>query len=136
MWTKNLDMIYSSWDKDCECDRLKLVIMGHFCPFTSTLKNQKIRILKKWKKLLEIPSFCIYVPKLRSYEVWFLKHSVRRQNFLSFWAIFCTFTLLTTSKIKISKKWKKHFTCRYQKSWSNMLPEIWSLTDIIFGHFG
>ena len=31
--TKNLDdMIYSSWD--VECDRLKLVIMGHFLPFT------------------------------------------------------------------------------------------------------
>ena len=31
-----------------------------------------------------------------------------RQIFLSFWAIFCTFTLLTTSKIKILKKWKKN----------------------------
>ena len=30
--TKNLDdMIHSSWD--IECDRLKLVIMGHFLPF-------------------------------------------------------------------------------------------------------
>ena len=28
--------------------------------------------------------------------------------FLSFWAIFCPFTLLTTQKIKILKKWKEH----------------------------
>ena len=28
--TKNLNMIYSSWD--IECDRLKLVIMGHYFP--------------------------------------------------------------------------------------------------------
>ena len=30
-----------------------------------------------------------------------------RQNFLSFWTIFCTFTPLTTQKIKILKKMKK-----------------------------
>ena len=30
-----------------------------------------------------------------------------RQNFLSFWAIFCLFTSLTTQKIKLLKKWKK-----------------------------
>ena len=61
--TKSLeDMIYSSWD--IECDRLKLVIMGHFfCPFTSPLKTQKIKILKKWKNLLEISSFYRCVPK-------------------------------------------------------------------------
>ena len=46
-----------------------------------------------------------------------------RQNFLSFWTIFCPFTLLTTRKIKILKKWKNtwryhHFTLVWQKSWS------------------
>ena len=30
-----------------------------------------------------------------------------RQKFLSFWAIFCSFTSLTAQKIKILKKWKK-----------------------------
>ena len=35
MCTKNLDdMIYSSWD--IECDRLKMVIMGYCCPFPPT----------------------------------------------------------------------------------------------------
>ena len=31
-----------------------------------------------------------------------------RQNFLSIWVISCPFTPLTTQKIKILKKWKKH----------------------------
>ena len=30
-----------------------------------------------------------------------------RQNFLSFWTIFCTFNPLTTWKVKILKNWKK-----------------------------
>ena len=67
---KNLnDMIYSSTDK--ECDRLKLVIMGHFLPFYTTqpprpLKNRKIRNLKKFKKMkkhLEISSFTLMYHK-------------------------------------------------------------------------
>ena len=46
-----------------------------------------------------------------------------RQNFWSFLAIFCSFTPITTQKIKILKKWKNnwryhHFTQVYQKSWS------------------
>ena len=31
-----------------------------------------------------------------------------RQNVLSFWTISCPFTYLTTQKIKIQKKYKKH----------------------------
>ena len=36
-----------------------------------------------------------------------------RQNFLSFWTIFCPFTSLTTPSIKILKKWKNAW--KYQK---------------------
>ena len=56
-------MIYISWD--IECDRLKWVIMNHFLPFIppSTKNPQKIRILKKWKKMLEIWQFYTCVPK-------------------------------------------------------------------------
>ena len=57
-----------------------------------------------------------------------------RQNFLPFWAIFCSFTTLTTWKIKNfekMKKWKKkkntwryyHFTNVYQK---------WQSNDVLF----
>ena len=38
-----------------------------------------------------------------SYKVRFLRHAVRQKK-LSFWAIFCPFTPLTTPKIKILKK--------------------------------
>ena len=61
--------------------------------------------------------------KWQSYDVWFLRYEVW-QSFLSFWAIFCPFTPLTTQKIKIKKKKKNdknswryhHFTKMYQKS--------------------
>ena len=76
-------------------------------PVLSHLKTQKIRTLKKWKKLLEIPSFYKSVSKtaIMRYGSWDMEHN--RQNFLSFWTIFCPFTHLTTQKIKILKKWKK-----------------------------
>ena len=65
-----------------------------------------------------------------------------RQNLLSFWAIFCTFTPVTTQKIKILKKWKKHleilslYTCVPKMTiiWCMDL-EIWSVTDKVFCHF-
>ena len=66
-----------------------------------------------------------------------------RQRFLSFWAIFCPFTTptppppLTTWKIKILKKWKKHLE---RSSWSY---DVWFLrykvrqteAFVILGHF-
>ena len=40
-----------------------------------------------------------------TYGSWDTKHN--RQNFLSFWTIFCPLTPLKTHNIKILKKWKK-----------------------------
>ena len=59
-------------------------------------------------------------------------------SFLTFWAIFWSLTLLTTWKIKILKKWKKHleilsfYTCVPQITiiWG-MVPDTWSSTDQI-----
>ena len=76
--TKNLDdMTYSSWDT--ERDILKLVILGHFLAFYSPENQKKIKILKKWNKLLEISSFnsCIY-RKQQLYDVQFLRYRVRQ----------------------------------------------------------
>ena len=56
-----------------------------------------------------------------------------RQNFLPFWTIFCTFTPLTTRKIKILKKNEKtawryyHFTHVYHK---------WQSHDVWFLRYG
>ena len=72
-------MIYSS--SDIECDRLKLWVT--FCPFTK-LKTKKIRISKKWKRLLEISSFYTGAPKTTI--IWYKVPEIRseRQNFCHF----------------------------------------------------
>ena len=73
---------------------------------------------------------------------WDMEHD--RQNFLSFWTIFCTFTLLTSRKIKNLKKRKKRL---YISSFYSSIPkimitcysvsEIQHVTDVIFiFHFG
>ena len=59
--------------------------------------------------------------------------------FLSFWAIFCSFTPLTTWKIKILKKWKtflersSFYACVPEMTmiWC-MVPGIWITTGIFF----
>ena len=72
------------------------------------------------------------------YGFWYIKHD--RQDFLSFWAIFCPFTPLTIQKIKILKKWKKlleilSFTQVYHKWQSyDMVPEISTATDRFLCH--
>ena len=64
MCTKNYDqIIYGSWDmvRDrCNCYFSFLAI---FCPFTP-VTVKKIKILKKWKKYVEISSCYISVPKV------------------------------------------------------------------------
>ena len=60
MCTKNYDqMVYGSWDtvRDrCNCYFSFCAIFCFFIPLTA----RKIKILKKWKKFLEISSFYIY----------------------------------------------------------------------------
>ena len=61
------------------------------------------------------------------YASWDIKCD--RQNFLSFLAIFCPFTTVTTQKIKIWRKWKNtwryyHFTHMYHK-WQSY--DVWFL---------
>ena len=86
------DMIYSSWDT--ECDRLKLAIMGHFLAFyppPPSLKTKKIRTLIN--KCLEISFYiCVHEWPLWSRclipEIW----STIDIIFCQFWTIFCLFT--------------------------------------------
>ena len=53
-------MMYGFWDMECNGQNF-LSFWTIFCPFTS-LTTQKIKILKKWKKCLEILSFYTCVP--------------------------------------------------------------------------
>ena len=82
-----------------------------------TLKNLKIRILKKWKKKkkkingdINILHICTKNYNHMKYSSW---DTELGRFFLSFLAIFWPFTPtsptpLTTQKTKILKKWKKH----------------------------
>ena len=83
------------------------IILDCFSPFYP-LTTQKIKILKKWKKRLEILSF--YTFNINDNHMMYGSWDIEcdRHNFLSFWTIFCPFTPLTTQKIKILKIWKKH----------------------------
>ena len=61
---KNHDhMLYCSWDMVCDRCNCYFSFWAIFCPFTP-LTAQKIKILKKWKKHLEISSFYTSVPKI------------------------------------------------------------------------
>ena len=82
-------------------------ILGIFCPF-NPLTTPKIKILKKWKKCLEISSFYTSVPKMMII-CYTLPEIQTRDGFnfyFSFWAVFCPLTTLTFLQV-------------YQKLWSN-----------------
>ena len=99
-------MIYSFWD--IECDRLKLVIMGHFLPFyTLPWKSKKIRILKK--KLLEISSFYTCVPKATI--IWGIVPDIRSKTdkkFCNFGPFFALLPHYWPQKLKFGKNPKNH----------------------------
>ena len=124
---------------DIECDRLKLAIMGHYLPFYTP--SSKPKKSKEKKQLLEISSFYTSVPKTTLIWGMLLETQWDRQTILLFRAIFCPFNPLKTRKIKILKKSEIHlemssfYICVPKIMIWCMLPEIWSITDIIFYHF-
>ena len=74
----------SSWA--IECDRLQLVIKGHFL-LSPSLKTLKFRILIKWKNSWGY--HFQYVQKTDYYEVQFLSYGVRvAEFFCHFWPFF------------------------------------------------
>ena len=105
------------------------------------LATWKIKLLKHWRKYLEILPFytCTIHDNHIMHGSWDMEHN--RQNFLSFWTVFCPFTYLWTQKIKILKKWKKSleilslWTCVPYLKNICMVSEIWSVMDRIFCHF-
>ena len=68
---------------------------------------QNIRNLKKWKKCWKNYQFTHVYQKLQSHEVLFLRYRVRDKTCCNFGS-FLHFYPLTTQKIKILKKQKKH----------------------------
>ena len=134
--TKILDMIYSSWYRVWPTETGNYGSL--FALLHPILKTQKI---KRKKQLLEISSFYTSVPKTTLIWGMLLETQWDRQTILLFRAIFCPFNPLTTRKIKILKKTEIHlemssfYICVPKIMIWCMLPEIWSITDIIFYHF-
>ena len=82
--------------------------------------------------------------KSQSYDVWFLRHGVRRTEFFVIRDCFLPFyPPMDLENQNLEKKWKKHlkalpfYKCLAQMTviWY-MVFLIWSATDKIFCHFG
>ena len=94
-----------------------------FLPFylPPHLKTQKITILKKQKKLLEISSFSHLYQKPQSYEVWFLRRRVRQTKSFVILGHFLPFYPPNNPQNQNFEKMKKstsgyhYFTQVYQK---------------------
>ena len=136
-------MMYGSWDIKCKGQSF-LSFWAIFLPFDPP-NNAKSQNFEKIKKSLKILSFYICVPQMTImvYGSWYIKHD--RQNFLSFWAIFCPFPpnnpenqnlekrkkLLEISFTQVYHKWQSYYIwfLRYQlqqrfflSSWTTFCP--------------
>ena len=94
------------------------VIMDCFLPFHSPMdpENQNFEKMKKTiEDIIILQMFNIN----DSHMIYgFSDMECNRQNFLSFWTVFCPYT---TRKIKILKNWKKHMEI---SSFYTKVPEI------------
>ena len=104
-------------------------------PLPLLLKTKKKKKTEFWNEeiasgIIISHTFTHVYQKPQSHEVQFLRYRLR-QNFLSFWTIFYSFTPLLTPKIKIWKQCKKtlptlsFYTCApWVKIMWCMVPEI------------
>ena len=121
-------------------DRI-FVILDHFLSFYPPMdpENQNFGKINNTPVDISILQICTRNHSHMVYGSWDMK--CNRQNLLSFWTSFYSFTPLTTWKIKILKNWKKFLeilsfnTCvPYMTIIWCIVPEIWSVTDRIFCH--
>ena len=100
-------------------------ILDHFLPFYTPMdpENQNFKKMKKTPKDIIISQMCIKNDSHMMYISW--DTECNTQNFLSFWTIFCPFTLLTNQNIKFWKNEKNdHLTLpKMTVTWC-MVPEI------------
>ena len=120
--------MYGSWSMECDRQNF-LSFWTIFCTFTPR-KTWKIKILKKWKKLLEI-FIILHKYTKNHYHVLYCSWDMARGrcNYFSFWAIFCPFTAQNSPKNQNFKKMKKTsgdiiILHVYQKLW---LDDLWFL---------
>ena len=113
-------MWYNSWHIECTRQNV-LSFWAIFCPF-NLLTTRKIKHFEKTKRQsgdIIILHLCVTndIILCKLPEKW------SATIFCHFWSVFCTFTLLTTQKIKISKKWKKHLAI--SPAWTNGQTSEW-----------
>ena len=129
--TANDDHMFGSWDIEHNRQNF-LPFRAILCPFTP-ITTQKIKILKIWKKTpggLIILNMSTINENHIMYESWDMEHD--RQNFFSFWTIFCPFTPSPPNnpenqnfeKMKKKRCGYHHFTQVYNK-WQSY--DIWFL---------
>ena len=89
-------MMYGFWD-----------ILDHFLPFypPNYLKNQNFGKMKKPPGDITILHMCTIHDNHMMYGSWDMEND--RQNFLSFWTVFCPFPFRTTWKNQNFEKLKK-----------------------------
>ena len=100
--TNHNHLMYASWNIECN--------KHFFFSFRTIFWPRKLKFRKNVKKTLEMLSYHTFTINEDDilYGSWDIKAwDFDGESFLSFWVIFCPLTLLTTRKIKISKKWKK-----------------------------
>ena len=120
------------------CDRHNFLSFWAILPY---YWPHKLNLEKILKMLEDILLHMWTYHKWRSYDVWFLRHKAQPTVFVIL-DFFCPLTLLTTWKIKILKKWRKHqdissfYNCvpLLRIIWC-LVPEIWSTTDNFLSFF-
>ena len=140
-------MKYGSWAIRCNGEVFWRTTFGPL-----TLLTQKIKILKKWQntRAYIILHLC---NTNDDHDAWFMRYQAWQTEF--FWHFVLFFALLPhwhheKSKMKKKKKkkkikkkkkkkknaWRYQFTLGHHKWQSCVVPEIWSMTDRTFSHFG
>ena len=120
---------YSSWDTEWNIQNF-LLFWVIFCHSTCPLTTGKIKILKKWKKHLEMSSFYTCIPKSQSYDVCFLRYDTRQIEFFVILGYFFPFYPTKNQKNQNFEKMEKKQTWRYHHS-TQVYQKSWS-SDILF----
>ena len=104
-------MMYGSWN--IKRDRHFFLILGHFLPFyaPNNPENQNFEKNKRSPGDIIILHKSTINENHMVYGSWDMKCD--RQNFLSFWTIFCHFTPLTFQKSKFLKSEKNALRCHH-----------------------
>ena len=100
--TNDYHMMYGSSDMEHDRQNFFVTLRLFFAPI------QKIKMLKKWKRYLEILSFYTCVPKWKSNDIWFLRYGAPQSEFVLILNHFLPFYTLNNPENQNSVKMQKH----------------------------